>query len=706
MPQDSAMLEPIIAGYSDLRFTAQGSSGWLFAARNSETQALAAVKVFKKELLSTNEASQRFQREIKALSQVSHPNIVKILGCGNTASGASYIATEFISGVSISTLLETEGVVDSKRASVIAIDVCKALIALHAAKIIHRDIKPSNIMIDEHQNVKVIDFGIAKFLESSNDTITQYGGVIGTPAYMSPEQCLGQTVDERSDVYSLGCTLFEMVVGKKAFEAGTAMQSLAKQIDADRSAIERDLRSTGIAKDLQAIIATCLNREPANRYENSAELETNLNDFLAGRPLTYSKRSSNATAATAATSAPGQYGQSNQLAPGKVMWHVAVRLILLMCLGFGALYYFAKKDSLAPNPTPSAISIPNIGFDKTEFSHELSHGLLNAGQDDLVYLTTRPTGKHFVTVAERLRLEDETALPITRIPEGERHSFIVGRSSAEDSARYSQQRESTGWDGWQIRLDRSLADEWSSKVPGKLQSQIRVRPDGRIDRVEIVACVPAVGNNGHFLSGQQMPDLKSFEDSVEQAIERVSASRVLAFPATSTAKGVEVSVTFNLDKDLNHFITDLRTMSDVPLQEEALWRARICSILDGSGLTKVANHLRARLPEISRHTFTKVRTYKNWEQKSGDLRSYWLRPEAQEYLITVLEHDLSDGRYHDAEVVTKRICMAKYFSLVLHEPNFVPQLYIKYDALNENYVRKLQFEAESKPNEWGLSEAE
>lgn len=187
---------------------------------------------------------------------------------------------ENVEGKNLRTILNESGAFTPKRAAVVAREVCRALTAAHESGIIHRDLKPGNIILDENNIAKVVDFGIAKAVGSSNDTITEYGAVIGTPAYMSPEQCLGQKVDERSDIYSLGCTLFELLTNEKAFDAETAMIALAKQINKDRSHLKPILDQHKIPTDLQKIVLKCLERNQENRYSSAAELDHDLSAFL------------------------------------------------------------------------------------------------------------------------------------------------------------------------------------------------------------------------------------------------------------------------------------------------------------------------------------------------------------------------------------------------------------------------------------------
>ncbi len=270
--------------YTLIDLIGHGSSGDVWKA-STASGADVALKLFKRELLSNEEALRRFNLEAKLLRRISHPNIVSILDMGETGEGIPFIVMDLVQGDTIRDRLNSAGVFAPDRVAQIGREICRALSAAHAQTVIHRDLKPSNVIIADSDDVRLVDFGISKAVGYTGETITEFGGMVGTPAYMSPEQCLGKPVDARSDIYALGCTLFEMLTGTKAFESGTPVEAIAKQISPDRQSLRVRLKATGAPLELQSVIWKCIQREPSERYQTAVQVEHDLSAFLTGAPL-------------------------------------------------------------------------------------------------------------------------------------------------------------------------------------------------------------------------------------------------------------------------------------------------------------------------------------------------------------------------------------------------------------------------------------
>ncbi len=218
----------------------------------------------------------RFTREAQSTAALSHPGVVTVYDAG--ADGPTrFIVMELVPGRSLADILRDEGPLDPDRSANIAAQVADALSAAHAAGIVHRDIKPGNIMVTPDGQVKVLDFGIARALDSHS--LTQTATVLGTSAYMSPEQAMGQPVDARSDIYSLGCVLYEMLTGEPPFTADVSAAVLHQHVRvAPKPARERN---PAIPPALDALVMQMLAKSPDDRPQTAAEVRDRLRQVLA-----------------------------------------------------------------------------------------------------------------------------------------------------------------------------------------------------------------------------------------------------------------------------------------------------------------------------------------------------------------------------------------------------------------------------------------
>ena len=187
-----------------------------------------AIKVLAERYAQDDRFVDRFRREAQAAAGLTHPNIVGVYDTGGE-DGMHYIVMEYVEGPTLAEVLRREGRLDPDRAAAIAAEVATALHAAHERRLVHRDVKPGNVMLDRDGRVKVVDFGIAR--AAADDTLTQTGLILGTASYLSPEQAQGLTVDARSDVYSLGCVLYEMLTGRPPFQGDTAVSIAYKHVN-------------------------------------------------------------------------------------------------------------------------------------------------------------------------------------------------------------------------------------------------------------------------------------------------------------------------------------------------------------------------------------------------------------------------------------------------------------------------------------------
>lgn len=256
-----------------------GSMGVIYRAHDPVIGRTVAIKLIRADLLEGEERQEflaRFRREAQAAGRCAHPNIVTVHDFALEA-GNPYLAMEFVEGESLAAVLRRNGRLAPEVAVGVAVQVLDALAAAHAAGIIHRDVKPANILVQPDGRVKMTDFGIAR-LDSTS--LTQSGAVLGTPSHMSPEQCRGEEVTARSDLFSAGVVLFEMLSGTRPFPGRSLIEIAAKLIDPAPAALSPAL--DGMAAPLVAVLRRALAKPPEARFAAAGEMAQALRAALAG----------------------------------------------------------------------------------------------------------------------------------------------------------------------------------------------------------------------------------------------------------------------------------------------------------------------------------------------------------------------------------------------------------------------------------------
>lgn len=260
-----------------------GGMGAIYKGRHKNTNASLAIKVLHPHVANKEANIQRFQREAQAASKLNHPNLVVVHDYGVTDDDVSYLIMELIEGQTLRSLIGKTNGLPPKTFFEIFIQICDALDHAHKRGVIHRDIKPSNILImesDVRDNyVKLVDFGIAKVIASQDvneQELTQTGDIVGSPLYMSPEQCLGDELDTRTDIYSLGCVMYEAITGKPPFTAPNAVKTIFKHVNVKPDPISVANPNIAVPKELERLMFTTLEKAPKDRYRNMELLKGDL----------------------------------------------------------------------------------------------------------------------------------------------------------------------------------------------------------------------------------------------------------------------------------------------------------------------------------------------------------------------------------------------------------------------------------------------
>jgi hypothetical protein len=349
--------------YRILSRLGEGATAAVFLAEHLRIGRKDAIKILFGSVAADPEAAARFLRGARNVSAIHHPNVCTIYDFGETDEGIQFLAMEYVPGEALSTILAREGYISTDRAILITLQVADALHAAHGAGIVHRDLKPGNIMVsrgvDGSDVVKVVDFDIAKGpagADADGDELTRAGYVIGTPEYMSPEQLTGETLDGRSDVYSLGVVLFRMLTGSLPFRSRLPQDLMVERLTKQPLRLD-EVTERPFPAPLQRVLDRALARRPADRQGSAAEFARELTAARGPEP-------------PATIAAP-----SHRSSP---RWPAAAVGLALVLLGAGLLVHW-RGGTGATNPPltaaesetgPYAVPPPAVGPTPSELDGE------------------------------------------------------------------------------------------------------------------------------------------------------------------------------------------------------------------------------------------------------------------------------------------------------------------------------------------------
>jgi beta-lactam-binding protein with PASTA domain/tRNA A-37 threonylcarbamoyl transferase component Bud32 len=347
--------------YQVTHLIARGGMAMVYRAQDTLLNRAVALKILYPELSEDPLFVERFRREAQAAANLSHPNIVPVFDWGE--DGETYfIVMELVDGVSLAEMLRSSVTLTAARSAQIVAQVAAALGYAHRSGVVHRDVKPGNILITRDGQVKVTDFGIAQAV-SSEDHLAEAGSVMGTATYFSPEQAEGAAVDGRSDVYSLGVVLYEMLVGRPPFVGDTPVEVSSQHVH--NAVPPMSQFSSSVPSDLEAIVMEALNKSPSNRYQSADELRADLIRFSEGQPVHAAMRDAAFFGADATRSVAAVVGERTRSVPimqgprtdvrRRRRSYSGVILILVLLLIGGGVYAFLQHNKTTDAKMPGVV---------------------------------------------------------------------------------------------------------------------------------------------------------------------------------------------------------------------------------------------------------------------------------------------------------------------------------------------------------------
>ena len=412
-----------------------------------------AIKVLRADLARDPSFYLRFRREAQNAAALNHPAIVAVYDTGEaeTTSGPlPYIVMEYVDGVTLRDIIHHDGPMPPRRALEVIADACQALNFSHQHGIIHRDVKPANIMISKTGAVKVMDFGIARAIADTGNSVTQTAAVIGTAQYLSPEQARGERVDARSDVYSLGCVLYEILTGEPPFVGDSPVAVAYQHVREDPVAPSH--KHSGISAELDAVVLKALAKNPDNRYQSAAEMRADLVRVHSGEKPEAPKVLTAADRTLMMASRPGPRASAGGAGPagydyptprrGVGRWLVAAAIL-------GVLTVVVTLVINVAGGRPSAIQVPDV---RGQVSADAIAALQNKGfkvrtqqkPDNTVppdhVINTSPAGTTTVAAGDEITINVSTGPEQREVPDVATLSYAdaVKRLTAAGFGKFKQ----------------------------------------------------------------------------------------------------------------------------------------------------------------------------------------------------------------------------------------------------------------------------
>jgi serine/threonine protein kinase len=323
------------------RILGEGGMGRVYLAHHTRiTQKRVAIKVLREEYTANREVLTRFQREAEAGASVSHPNVITVFDVDRTAAGAPYLVCEFLQGRDLSDHLKRVGKLDVATVLTLSRQLCQGLAAAHASGLIHRDLKPQNIFLlgdftkplVTTPDLKILDFGLSRFLDTVGaESLTKTGYIMGTPAYMAPEQARGARVDQRVDVYGVGAILYTALTGRPPFEGDTPQATVLAVLNSEAPR-PRSVEPS-IPPEIELVLERAMSREPEDRYPNVLALEEALQTFAQPGPIVAQPHQPRLPSAPSSLEALGVTDAADvHNARPRLVWYLSAAVLLSICV--------------------------------------------------------------------------------------------------------------------------------------------------------------------------------------------------------------------------------------------------------------------------------------------------------------------------------------------------------------------------------------
>jgi tetratricopeptide (TPR) repeat protein/predicted Ser/Thr protein kinase len=575
-----------------LQLLGQGGMGAVYKARDIELDRLVALKLIRPELASHPEILRRFKQELILARDVTHRNVIRIFDLGQ-AQGIKFITMEYVEGRDLRGVIHEKGKIAPDEAVPIVLQTAAALEAAHHAGVVHRDLKPQNIMVDKDGRVYVMDFGIARSLETPG--MTQTGALMGTPEYMSPEQAKGEKVDARSDLFALGIIFYEMLTGISPFKAETAMAMMFKRTKERATPLSQ--LNIGVSGMLSDIVSKCLEIEPEQRYQSARAIIDDLEAWKAGAPR--------------GTIIPAS--RRIRYAPRYQKWLAAGAAVAVL-----AVVGYALRDKL-PSASPGKpaavvqpVSLAILPFHNA--STDLSLDWIGMSLADILSTDVGQSAKLRTVSSDRLhQILKDLRIPSNADfdPDTLRHLAEISNADILVWGRYAKFGE-------QIRIDATLEDRRHDKrVPLKIEAASEKDIPGTVDKLaELIRQNLAVSSDvlkelkasSFQPSSQSVPAIRDYNQSLQLLRDGKNLEAVKTLQdaikedpqfALAYSRLAETDSTLGYDADAERYSRKALELSQqLPLAEKYLIEANHARVMkDNKKAIEAYENLAKTLPD-------------------------------------------------------------------------------------------------------------